>query len=92
MPSLEIDGLEFDEENEEKLWSHGVPIESAHPVLEHHFNVVRNRKERRAPYIIIGTDRQGRCLALPIEPTNHPAIWRPVTGWFSKKSEWVLCP
>ncbi len=92
MPSPVIRGLVFDDENEEKMWSHGVTTDAASQVLEAHFNVVRNRKERRAQFLIIGTDRQGRCIALPIEETNDPEMWRPVTAWFCKKSEWVLCP
>ena len=92
MPSPLIRGLVFDDENEDKMWVHGISIDSANQVLEHPFNVVRNRKERRADFMIIGMDRQGRCIALPIEPTNDPELWRPITAWFCKKPEWVLCP
>ena len=92
MPSPQIGGLDFDDENEEKMWGHGIGIETANQVLEHPFNVVRNRKDRRAPYLIIGIDRQGRCIAIPIEPTSRLGVWRPVTAWFCKKSEWGLCP
>lgn len=49
--------------------------------------VIRNRKLGTAPFLLIGRDRGGRCIALPIEPTSDPTLWRPVTGWYCKQSE-----
>jgi hypothetical protein len=55
-------------------------------VLDHFWIVIGNRAERAAPYILLGRDHQGRCLASPIVPT-YDGIWRPVTAWYGKRSE-----
>ncbi len=49
--------------------------------------VIRNRKGRAAPHILIGRDARGRCLAIPVAPTDHPYTWRAVTAWPCKPSE-----
>jgi hypothetical protein len=56
-------------------------------VLDRSWTVIRNRKERAASHILLGTDDQGRCLAIPIVPTDDPYIWRPITAWYCKPSE-----
>ncbi len=56
-------------------------------VLDDEFIVVPNRKERRATHLVIGRDHGGAFITIPIEPTNQADIWRPVTAWYSKKSE-----
>lgn len=76
----------IDEENEEKFWGGGetgrsVTADQVLQVLEQPFTVVRNRKERRGQYLVIGRDSSGECLAIPIEPTHDPVVWRPVTVW-----------
>ncbi len=92
MPTARVSEFLFDDDNEEKMWVHAVTIEAAMQVLDHPFAVVANRKYRRAKYLVIGIDHQGRCLAIPIEETTDAELWRPITAWFCKKSEWVLCP
>jgi Protein of unknown function (DUF1524) len=52
--------------------------------------VVRNRKRRRALYLVVGTDYGGACIAVPIEPTHDPLVWRPVTAWRCKDRESAL--
>jgi hypothetical protein len=42
--------------------------------------------------MMIGRDRQGQCIAIPIEPTPVRATWRPVTAWFCKPHEWGWLP
>lgn len=34
-----------------------------------------------------GRDEQGRCLTMPIVPTDDPLTWRVITGWYCKQSE-----
>lgn len=87
-----IEGSLIDEENEDKFWVHGVTVASVLQVLDSPYRVQKNRKERRAAYLIIGRDRQGRCLAIPIEPTYDAKLWRPVTAWSCKASEWSRLP
>lgn len=77
----------FDDDNEAKLAAHGIRTEQVDQLLDGEFIVARNRKNRRAAYLVIGRDWGGACIAVPIEPTHDPTLWRPVTGWRCKRSE-----
>ena len=81
--------LEFliDEDNEEKFAVHGLTSRQVNQVLDSPHLVVRNRKRRRAAYLVIGRDHGGSCIAIPVEPTHERALWRPVTAWPCKQSE-----
>lgn len=84
--------LAFDAENLDEMAAHGVTARQALQVLENGPRVGRNRKARRATHILIGTDDGGACIAIPIEPTRDPDVWRPITAWYCKKHEWGLAP
>jgi hypothetical protein len=56
-------------------------------ILDGAFTIRRNRNQRRASHILVGRDRQGRCIAVPIEPTYSTTLWRPVTAWLCKPDE-----
>lgn len=71
----------------DKLWSHGIVPEQVYAVLFGRIVVTRNRSGRAAPYVLIGRDEQGRCLAIPIVPTNEAVAWRVITAWYCKPSE-----
>lgn len=92
MSTPRIEGFYFDDENERKLWVHGLTPERVLEVLDAPIAIKHNRKDRSAPYLVIGSDYQGQCLAIPVMPTHDPRIWRPVTAWFCKPSEWAFCP
>jgi hypothetical protein len=49
--------------------------------------LVRNRRRRAASHVLIGRDDQGRCLAIPVVPADHPGEWRAITAWYCKPSE-----
>jgi hypothetical protein len=87
-----VDDFLIDDDNEEKFWSHGLSASHVRQVLERSRTIRRNRKGRRATHQMIGRDRQGRCIAIPIEPTHAPTIWRPVTAWPCKASEHEMLP
>jgi uncharacterized DUF497 family protein len=80
-------GFAFDDENSDKIARHGLSERQVLQVLENEFLLLRNRKERRASYLVIGQDHGGACIAIPIEPTYDEVIWRPVTAWPCKGSE-----
>ena len=84
---IQIHAFLFDEENEDKLAAHGITPRQVDQLLDDEYLVVSNRKERRAAYLVIGRDWGGACIAVPIEPTRDPTIWRPVTAWPCKASE-----
>ena len=71
----------------DKLWRHGLSPDQVLSVLHSPWVVIRNRRDRSAPYLLIGRDEQGRCLTMPIVPTDDPLTWRVITGWPCKPSE-----
>ena len=36
---------------------------------------------------IVGPMSAGRFITVALDPTEHPAVWRPVTGWQSTAGE-----
>lgn len=87
MSSPAIMDFLFDDENEEEMGRHGLTADRVMQLLENPHLVVTNRSERRAKYLVIGKDRGGTCIAVPVEPTHDPTLWRPVTAWRCKDSE-----
>ena len=87
MSSPVIRGFLFDDENEEKIGRRGFTPWQLEEVLEDQHLVVPNRKRRRAAYLIIGRDYGGTCIAIPVEATHEPDLWRPITAWRCKDSE-----
>jgi hypothetical protein len=83
---IDVFSLVIDDDNSEKFWVHGITAEQVLDVLDGSVAIFRNRKGRRASHIIIGRDRGGMCLAIPIEPTQDPVVWRPITAWSCKES------
>ena len=92
MPGIAVEGFVIDDDNTEKFWEHGLYPEDVVEVLLFPRLVRRNRRDRRASHILIGRTEHGDCLAIPIEPTTEPGVWRPVTAWRCKASEWALLP
>lgn len=95
MPTITVAALVIDEVNEDKFWGDGgsnrrLTADQVLQVLEHPFVIVRNRKERRALYLLVGRDSSGTCIAIPIEPTYDPVVWRPITAWRCKEAEKAL--
>jgi hypothetical protein len=77
----------FDDENIAKFGARGIAEDAVDSILDGEFVTLPNRKERRGAYLVIGRDYSGRCLAIPVEPTHDPAVWRPITAWPCKPSE-----
>ena len=66
---------------------HGLTPERILEVLDRPFLMVGNRKGRRASHLIVGRDRTGACISIPVEATAERGIWRPVTAWSCKVHE-----
>ncbi len=81
-----VDDFVFDDANEAEMARHGLTPYRVLQVLDE-FIIVPNRRERRGAYLVIGRDHGGAFITIPIEPTEEPNIWRPITAWHSKKSE-----
>jgi hypothetical protein len=84
--------FDFDDVNEDEMAAHGVSPRRAVEVLDAPYNVRKNRRGRRASFLLVGRDQQGQCIAIPIEATPDPRVWRPVTAWFCKPHEWGWLP
>ena len=84
---IQIYAFLFDDRNEEKMAVHGIRPVQLDQILDDEILVVRNRKTGTAPYLVIGRDWGGACIATPVEATNDPNVWRPITAWYCKDSE-----
>jgi hypothetical protein len=82
-----VDAFLFDDDNEEKFAVHGISGRQVFQVLDNPYVVVPNRQNRRALMLLIGQDNGGVCIAIPIEPTEEPGVWRPITAWPCKRNE-----
>lgn len=80
----------FDDDNEEKFAAHGISARQVAQVLQNDHVVTRNRKGRRGLYLVVGRDHGGACVAIPVEATHTPALWRPITAWPCKPAEYAL--
>lgn len=87
MSSPAIMDFLFDDDNEEEMAAHGLTSDTISQLLDGPKVLLRNRKGRRAQYLVIGRDKGGRCIAVPVEPTHDPTLWRPVTAWLCKDNE-----
>jgi hypothetical protein len=87
MARIEILNFDITPEISAHMWEHRVDVDHLYAVIVGHYIVRRNRATRTAPYLLIGEDDEGRCLAVPIVPTDDPTVWRPVTAWECKRSE-----
>lgn len=80
-------GFFFDDENYQKFAAHQLTDIEIEEVLENEHLIVPNRKGRSGLFLVIGRDNGGRCIAVPIEATPYPDVWRPITAWPCKASE-----
>ena len=71
----------------EKFWTHGITRRQVEEIVLNRVVVTINRKNRAAGHLAIGRDNNGRCIAVPVLPTDDPDIWRPVTAWYCKSGE-----
>jgi hypothetical protein len=87
MPRIEIAELTIPAAVVDKLWNHGLRPGQVRSILSRRWIVARNRSACAAPYLLIGRDDQGRCLTMPVVPTDDPLVWKVITGWYCKPSE-----
>jgi hypothetical protein len=85
-----VEDLYLDAVNVEKIAQHGIVPRQLLEVLDNGASIFPNREDQSAPYLLIGLDDDGQCLAMPIWPTEiDETVWRPVTAWYCKPSEWA---
>ena len=62
MSSPRIDAFLVDDENEEKIAAHGLSTRQVTEVLENVHVILRNRRQRRGLYLVVGRDNSGCAL------------------------------
>ena len=82
-----IQDLAFDDENEEKLAKRSISPEDVLDLLRECHLILRNKREGRGAYKIIGRDGSGRTLTIILERTTINTTWRLITGWASTAGE-----
>ena len=87
MSTPDIADFAFDDDNDDKIASHGLTIRRVVQVLDNPHVLVPNRKARRGAFLVIGRDNGGAAISIPVEATHDPAVWRPITAWPSKPHE-----
>jgi hypothetical protein len=87
MARIAIVDFAISDRAESKMWAHGVTREQILQLLRNRLVVVANRKNRAAGHVVIGRDDNDRCIAIPVLPTDDPAVWRPITAWYCKPGE-----
>lgn len=90
MSSPLIDTFLFDEENEDKISARGLSLRQILQVLDNMHIVLKNRKRQRGVFLLIGRDDGGSCIAIPVERTHRPTLWRPITAWPCKTGELTI--
>lgn len=86
---MEIDvwDLLIDDINMEKMHAHGVSVRRAFEALEEAPVLLPDRAEGGASFLLVGPDRSGEFVTLPIDTTHEYGLWRPRTAYPSKESE-----
>ena len=88
---LPIEGLEWDDDNQEHIERHGLTADFVYEVLEWGDPVmITNKKGRSGSRQVIGYDERRRCWTIVVEPTERRRIWRVRTGWLSAEREIAL--
>ena len=79
---IEVEELEWDDENIEHLAKHGVTQAAAESVLAIAPRFFENLHGRGGSHVMVGPDRDGRYLYVSlIESEIYIGVWHPVTGW-----------
>lgn len=65
------------------IWErHHIDDEQVRSLIERRYVVTRNHRRAATPYLLIGEDEQGRCITVPVAPTEDPLTWRVASAWY----------
>jgi hypothetical protein len=70
-----------------KLAARGIEPEEVEEPLAVDAWVPTTRPQYPGQVRIIGPTRRGRFLTVALDPTDDPAVWRPITGWEATTDE-----
>ena len=82
---IDIDGLDWDDENRSHIARHDVDREDVDFALANSPLFFRNLPGRSATHIMIGRDKKGRVLYVALLRLERPdAVWRVISAWESR--------
>ena len=84
---MEIARFEWKDHNIAKLAAHGISQQEVNEVRDRDDWVLYRNRRYLDQVRIIGPTVNERLLTIALEPTDDPAIWRPVTAWETTASE-----
>jgi hypothetical protein len=74
------------DQNVSHLAKHDVAPDDVYAVLRNLPIFFYNSPGRTATHAMVGVDERGRVLQIAILPTHEPGVWKPITGWESRKA------
>ncbi len=87
MAVIRIDDLIFDEYNEDEAAAHGISVRDMRQVFLGGYELLKNANRHLADYLMVGQNRGGRWITIPIARTPIVGLWRPATAYPSKASD-----
>ena len=84
---MEIQALEWQQHNVEKVARHGIRHTEVDEVVARDDWVPIAHDNEPDQARIIGPTYERRLLTIVLEMTDEPGVWRPVTGWESSAVE-----
>ena len=69
------------------MHGHGISIRQALEVVDEQPRLLRNDAPDGARLLLVGPDKSGTFVTMPIDPTDEFGTWRPRTAYPSKLSE-----
>ena len=79
--TIEVHNLEWDEAGEEHVAKHGLTVREVNQIVANPHVVVRNRKDRRAHYLMIGSTHGGEIVTVALQKTREAGTWRVATAY-----------
>jgi len=70
MANITVLEFRISEKAESKFWAHGITRQQVNELLGNRLVAISNRKRRAARHLVIGRDNNGRCIAVPVMPTE----------------------
>ncbi len=87
MHPRDAEGFEWNQKNQDELWSHNIRPWEVEEVFWNHPVWARNKKGRKGDYLMVGRTNGGRKLTIPVRPHAVSRQLEPITGWESSLAE-----
>jgi hypothetical protein len=84
---VEIQWLEFLPANVAKLRAHGISQAEVRSMVAADDWVMGGHDDYPGQIRVTGPTAAGRLITVAMDPTDDPAVWRPITGWEAMPSE-----